>query len=91
MVTLYPGISGPVYRVQPDQLNMAVLFWYLVKNDAGQVRFYKLLELHGHVYLVTLYSGIAGPIYSVQPDQINMAVLFWYLVKNDAGQVLQVT
>ena len=64
---------------------MAVLLWYLVKNDAGQVRFYKLLELHGHVYLVTLYSRIAGPIYSVQPDQINMAVLFWYLVKNYAS------
>ena len=41
------------------QLNMAVLFWYLVKVTcpvydtahvyAGQVTFYKVPETHGHV------------------------------------------
>ena len=45
--------------LQPDQINMAVFFWHLVKSDAsvryfivaytGQVRFYKVPEKHGHV------------------------------------------
>ena len=45
--------------IQPDQINMAVLFWYLVESDAsvryltvvdtGQVTFYRVLEIHGHV------------------------------------------
>ena len=54
-------------RLQQDQINMAVLFWFLVKNDAcvpcceveytghWQVRFYKVPEQHGHVKLDTLY------------------------------------
>ena len=41
--------------VQGDQLNMAVLFWYLVKCDSSSVgyctseTFYKVPEQHGHV------------------------------------------
>ena len=43
--------------LQGDQLNMAVFFWYIEKNDlyatvhvyTGQVTFYKLPEKHGHV------------------------------------------
>ena len=58
---------GYATAIQPDQMNMAVYFWYLVKSDlsnirhvtahtyAGQVTFYKLPETHGHVELVTLY------------------------------------
>ena len=33
--------------VQPDQINVAVLFWYLVKSDL-------VPETHDYVYLVTL-------------------------------------
>ena len=43
--------------LQPDQKNMVVLFWHLVKCDTtirtvaytGQVTFHKVLESHGHV------------------------------------------
>ena len=43
--------------LQPDQLYMAMLFWYLVKSDfyatvhayTGQVTFYKIPETYGHV------------------------------------------
>ena len=27
--------NGKSLLIQPDQINMAVLFWYLVKSDAG--------------------------------------------------------
>ena len=50
------------WKVRPDQINMAVLFWYLVKSDAivfatysihytytGQVTFNKVSDAHGHV------------------------------------------
>ena len=46
-------------NLQSDQINMAVLFWYLVKSDAsvryctvavtGQVTFYKVPEQNGQV------------------------------------------
>ena len=46
-------------KTKADQINMAVLFWYLVKRDAvfvscsvaytGQVTFFKVTETHGHV------------------------------------------
>ena len=54
--------------VQGDQINMAVLFWYLVKSDArvryytvaynGQVTFYKVLvpEEHGHVENLKIFK-----------------------------------
>ena len=52
------------YYIQPDQINMVVFFWYLVKIDCtvytivhayiGQIIFYKVLKQHGHIYLVTL-------------------------------------
>ena len=46
--------------IQPDQINMAVLFWYLVESDLSsvgycteaytrQVTVYKVPEKHGHV------------------------------------------
>ena len=44
--------------IQPDQIRMAVFFWYAVKSDlssAGyctnteQVTFYMVKERHGHV------------------------------------------
>ena len=61
-----------ILSLQPDQINMAVLFWYLVKSDAsvrfhtltctGQVTFYKVPEKHGHVqctlYLFHKYSSL---------------------------------
>ena len=60
--SLYPSNSGTIriYIIQPDQTNMAVFFWYLVKRDLlsvhyctrlqiGQVTFYKVPEKHGHV------------------------------------------
>ena len=44
--------------LQPDQINMAVFFWYPVNSDAsvqiaytGQVNVYKVPETHGHVLL----------------------------------------
>ena len=47
--------------LQPNQIKMAVLFWYPIKSDAtvhvyaGQVRFYKVPETHDHVYIYTLH------------------------------------
>ena len=45
--------------IQPDQINMAVFFWYLVKSDLYNVSYstwvhwtrhlYKVKETHGHV------------------------------------------
>ena len=59
--------------IQLYQINMAVLFWWLVKSDArvryctvaytGQVMLYKVPEQHGRVYLVTLYAT-ANPVFS---------------------------
>ena len=53
------GSTQKVIRLQPDQINMAVLFWYLVQSDdwvccgtvapyTGQVKFYKIPETHDH-------------------------------------------
>ena len=51
--------------VQPDQINMVVLFWYLVKSDLSNVRnftsvhwthFLQGTSSHGHVQPVTLYN-----------------------------------
>ena len=41
--------------LQGDQLYITVLFWYLVKCDLSytSVTFNKVLEQHGHVYLVS--------------------------------------
>ena len=55
-VVPYPPI---VYEVQPDQINMAVLFWYIEKSDARvryctEVMFYKVLKQQGHVKQVNL-------------------------------------
>ena len=37
-------------KVQGEELNLAVLFWFLVKSDAiSDVKFYKVPETHGHV------------------------------------------
>ena len=46
---------------------MSVCFWNLVKNDLssvhmyskynGDITFYRVLEKHGHVYLVGLYHS----------------------------------
>ena len=65
---LTPGPGGQIVYSQPDQINMNVFFWYLVKRDAsvryctvaytGQVTFYKVPETHSHVYLVTLYMHL---------------------------------
>ena len=59
-VNLHPTI--PFF---PDQINMAVFFWHLLKSDLASVRycmyseypytFYKVPETHGHVLLVTLF------------------------------------
>ena len=48
-----------VTMLQPDQINMAVCFWYLAKGTCpvyatlqaytGQVTLYKVPEIHGHV------------------------------------------
>ena len=60
---LYPEVIMRNRVLQPDQIYMAVLFWYLVKSDAivyatlyeqyivqtGQVTFNKVPETHGHV------------------------------------------
>ena len=45
--------------LQPDQITMAVLFWYLATSNAsvryytvvyaGPVTFYRVAETHGHV------------------------------------------
>ena len=50
--------------LQPDQINMSVLLWFLVTSNAsvryctiaytGQVTFYKVPVTHGHVQLVSL-------------------------------------
>ena len=55
----------PYFIIQPDQINMAVLFRYLLKSETSfryyvitfteQVTFSKVPEKHGHVKLVTLY------------------------------------
>ena len=52
--------------VQLDQINMAMLFWYLLKNETGKFTallycqrtleigrdtFYKVQEQHGHVHI----------------------------------------
>ena len=46
------------FIIQPDQINMAMFFWYIVKSDfssvgynanTGQVTFYEVPETHGHV------------------------------------------
>ena len=48
--------------IQGDQLYMVACFWYLVKSNlsiaqyTGQVTFYKVPEIHDHVYLsIRLY------------------------------------
>ena len=52
--------------LQPDNINLSVLFWYFVKkSDAsepnctvaytGEVTYYIVPQQDGHVYLVTLY------------------------------------
>ena len=62
-------LAGQVtfYKVQPDQINMAVLFWYLLKSElssvlvhyctmhTGPVTYYKVAEQHKHVWMATLY------------------------------------
>ena len=65
----------PRYTTRPDKSNL--VFLYLVTNDAsvryctvvysatGQVRFYKVQNKHGHVYLVTLYTPLPGPFFQV--------------------------
>ena len=38
-----PGTPEAIYRciyIQPDQIDMAVLFWYLVKSDASIRKLY---------------------------------------------------
>ena len=39
LLDLVPGSQGRVriFKVQPDQINMAVLFWYHVKTDLASV------------------------------------------------------
>ena len=57
-VYVYPPIAK-MGDIQPDQINIVVLFWYLVKSNAsvryctvaytGQVTDNKVPEPHGHV------------------------------------------
>ena len=66
-----------MFIIQLDQINMTVLFWYLVKSDAN-VRYFtvvntvldkfsKVPETHGQ--LVTLYIPVSGfqycPVYLI--------------------------
>ena len=55
--------------VQPDQIIVAVLFWYIVKKwryytvaYTTQVVFCEVLETHGHVYLVPLYLQLLNQL-----------------------------
>ena len=64
-VTLF-NLAYTLYIIQPNQINMAVLFWYPIKSNAsvrytteaytGQVTLYKVPETHCYVRLVTLYK-----------------------------------
>ena len=51
------------YKVQGDQLYIAMLFWHLVKLDLSSVRVYSSVHwrsVHAHVYLVGLYAVDQG-------------------------------
>ena len=60
----FPQANTLQSTLQSDQLNIAVLFWYLVKRDLSSVRycteaytiitFYKASEQHCHVYLAII-------------------------------------
>ena len=62
--------------IQPDQMVMAVLFWYLVKCDSivnsyctvaytGEVTFYKVPEKHGPVYAKLKVSPFLSYLYDI--------------------------
>ena len=63
--SLKSSLIDTYFIIQPDQINMAVLFRYLLKSETNfrycvitfteQVAFSKVPETHGHVKLVTLY------------------------------------
>ena len=45
---LYPEVHG--LRVQGDSLNMAILFWYLVKSDLSSVRYFTRVHWTSHFF-----------------------------------------
>ena len=51
-IVFFTKIFGQYFKIQGDQLNMAVCFWYLVKWDMSSVRYCKVQNISINFYRV---------------------------------------
>ena len=75
-------------KVQPDQIDMAVLFWYLVQSDTsvryctlslrGQVLFTRY-QKHTAMYLFTLYKLIQDRRHDLRSNKLKKKVANIYV------------